>query len=138
MVTSVVNEQLNYLDTPWSRLRPSSGMRDETQKQKMNNQIFDNALLTRLSVRVNSRQYLDRKIETNFAERSENYSRTYTLLQEAVKKYSDTDSGSQMSVKDFAALYPIIHVDVSKHRERVKMGTTDLEYDSSWQKISTN
>ena len=32
-----------------------------------------------------------------------------------------------MSVDDFVSLYPIIHVDVSKHRERMKMGTADLE-----------
>ena len=56
------------------------------------------------------------------------------LFQEAVQKYSDTDSGSQVSVEEFAEMYPIIHVDVSKHRERLKMDTTDLEI--RWQLAS--
>ena len=56
------------------------------------------------------------------------------LFQEAVKKYSDTDSGSEVSVEDFASLYPIIHVDVSKQRERLKMGTDNLKV--RWQLVS--
>ena len=39
-----------------------------------------------------------------------------------------------MSVQDFAPVYPIIHVNVSKHKERLKMGTTDHEI--RWQLAS--
>ena len=49
------------------------------------------------------------------------------LFQEAVSEYFDTDSGSQLPVGDFASLYPIIHVDVSKHRDKMRMGTSDIE-----------
>ena len=58
------------------------------------------------------------EIETNFAEVSRPYSRTYMLFQEAVKKYSDTDSGSQVSVEDLAEIYPITHVDVFMQAQR--------------------
>ena len=95
--------------------------------QQKNNQVFDNAKLTLLSVCVNSRQYPDREIETNFTEASRNYSRAYMLFQKAANKYSDTDSGSQVSVEEFAELYPIIHVERSKHKKRLKMSTDDHE-----------
>ena len=85
-------------------------------------------------MRVNSRQYTDREKKTNFVDGSENYSRAYMLFQKAVKKYSDTESKSQVYVEDFASLYPIIHVDVSKHSERLKMGTADHEV--QWQLAS--
>ena len=99
-VTSVASEQLpRHVFVAFA-----SNERDESEKQ--NNQVFDNSKLTWLSVRVNSRQYPDREIETNFTKGSENYSRAYMLFQEVVKKYLDADSGSQVSVKDFASLYP--------------------------------
>ena len=85
-------------------------------------------------MRVNSRQYPGREIEKNFAEASRNYSRAYIFFQKAVKKSSDTDLGSQVTVEDFANLYPIIHVNVSKHKEKLKTGTADLEI--QWQLAS--
>ena len=39
------------------------------------------------------------------------------MFQEAVQKYDDTDSGSQVSAKAFASIYSIFHFDVSKHKE---------------------
>ena len=86
-------------------------------------------------MRVNSRQYPDREIEKNFAEASRNYSRAYNFFQEAVKKYSDADSGSQVTVEDFAKFYPIIHADMSKHREKLKWARPTSKYDGSWQAI---
>lgn len=91
------------------------GVGDWSQEQ--NNQVFDNAKLTGLSVRFCSGQSADREIETNFSEASTYFSRAYMLFQQAVKKYSDMDSGSQVSVKDFASLYPTIHVNVCKHEK---------------------
>ena len=57
---------INYLDTSFVAF--ASVERDGNQL--LNNQVFDNAKLTRLSVRVNNRQYPDKEIETNFAEAS--------------------------------------------------------------------
>ena len=61
------------------------------------------------------------------------------LFRKAVKKYSDTDSGSQLSDEEIVLLYQITHVDVSNHREKLKMGTSDLViYDDGWKKVSRN
>ena len=49
------------------------------------------------------------------------------LFLEAFEKYSNPDSGSQVPLEDFANLYPIIHVDVSKHRDKLKIGAADIE-----------
>ena len=55
------------------------------------------------------------------------------LFRKTVKKYSYTDSGSLVS-EDFTEIYPIIHVDLSKHGESFKFGTVDLEI--RWQLAS--
>ena len=49
------------------------------------------------------------------------------MLQEAVQKYADVNSGSQVSVEDFASLYPIFHFDVSRHKDKLR----NLAADSS-------
>lgn len=95
--------------------------------QQRNNMVFDNLDLRRISLRLNSKQYPDKELETNFNAGSRNYSRAYMMLQEAMNKYQDTDTGSQLSVEEFASLYPIIHIDVSKHPERLKDSPADIE-----------
>ena len=103
----------------------ASTERDNSQVQ--NNQVFDNASVTRLSAWLNSRQYPERELETDFTTTGRNYTRAYMMLQEAMNKYMETDSGSQVSVEDFASLYPIFHIDVSKHHEKLKMGSVDID-----------
>ena len=98
--------------------------RDDDQEQ--NNQVFDNANLTRLFARINSKQYPEQILETDFSTASRNYTRAYMMFQEAMHKYSDTDSGSQVSVEDFASLYPIFHIDVSKHKDELKLGHAEV------------
>ena len=46
---------------------------------------------------------------------------------EAVNKYQDTDTGCQLSAEDWASLYPIHHFDVSKHNDRLKNSSADIE-----------
>ena len=46
---------------------------------------------------------------------------------EAVNKYQDADTGCQLSAEDWASLYPIHHFDVSKHNERLKNSSADIE-----------
>ena len=75
---------------------------------------FDNGNLTRVFVRVNSTQYPERELTCNFTHANRNYSRAYMMFMEAVNKYQDTDTGSQISAEDWANLYPIHHFDVSK------------------------
>ena len=48
------------------------------------------------------------------------------MFQEAMNKYSDSDSGSQVSVEDFASLYPIFHIDVPKHKDELKLGHAEV------------
>ena len=95
--------------------------------QLKNNMVFDNLDLRRIQVRMNSRPYPDRELETDFRMTSRNYGRAYMMLQEAMSKYQDTDTGSQLSVEEFASLYPIIHIDVSKHPDRLKDSPADIE-----------
>ena len=120
-VTSVASEQLpRHVFIAFANVA-----RDGNQTQ--NNQVFDHANLARLAVLVNSQQYPEREIFTNFTAASRNYSRAYMLFLKASEKYSNPDPGSQVPLEDFANLYPIIHVDVSKHRDKLKIGTADIE-----------
>ncbi len=48
-------------------------------------------------------------------------------LMEAMQKYQDADSGSQISIEEFRSLYPIFYFDISKHLERVIGSTADIE-----------
>ena len=41
--------------------------------------------------------------------------------------YQDTDTGCQLSAEDWASLYPIHHFDISKHSERLKSSSADIE-----------
>jgi len=61
--------------------------------QQMNNMIFDNANLRRISCRINSVQYPEHKFEANFNLESKSYSRLYMSFLDAVNKYQDTDTG---------------------------------------------
>ena len=46
---------------------------------------------------------------------------------DAVNKYQDKNTGCQLSAKDWASLYPIHHFDVSKHNDRLKNSSADIE-----------
>ena len=94
---------------------------------QINNLIFDNANLRRISCRINSVQYSEREFECNFTPQNRNYSRLYTSFLNAVNKYDDTNTGCLISAEDWASLYPIIHFDVSKHADRLKNSSADIE-----------
>ena len=65
----------------------------------------------------------------SFAAASRNYERAYMMFQETTSKYNDTDSGirSQVSVEDYASLFPIFAFNVSHHKERRRGGSADIE-----------
>ena len=100
---------------------------ERDNNQEMNNMVFDNANLRRISCRINSVQYPEREFECNFTQANRNYSRLYMSFLEAVNKYQDTDTGAQISAEDWASLYSIIHCDVSKHSDRLKNSSADIE-----------
>lgn len=102
-----------------------SATRDDAQTE--NNQVFDNGQVTSMSVYINNTRWSERDLETDFSTSSKNYGRAYMLFQEAVQKYSDTDSGSQVSAEEYAGLYPIFHFDVSKHKEKLRHSSADVE-----------
>ena len=56
--------------------------RDNSQEQ--NNMVLDDAYLIQIFVRINSLQYPERALMTNFTEASRNYN---MMFQEAVNKY---------------------------------------------------
>ena len=49
------------------------------------------------------------------------------MFQEAISIYNDTDSESQVSVDDYASLFPIFAFNVSHHKERLRGGSADIE-----------
>lgn len=100
---------------------------ERDNNQEINNLIFDNANLRRISCRINSVQYPEREFECNFTPENRNYSRLYMSFLESVNKYEENDTGCQLSAEDWANLYPIIHFDVSKHGDRVKNSSADIE-----------
>ena len=63
----------------------------------------------------------------SFAAASRNYGRAYMMFQEAISKYNDTGSGSQVSVEDYESLFPIFACNVSHHKERLRGGSADIE-----------
>ena len=93
--------------------------------------VFENLDLRRMCIRINTKQYPDRELITDFRPASRNYTRAYMMLLDAVHKYQDTDTGTQINIEDFASLYPIFHIDVSKHSDRLKDAPADLEL--KWQ-----
>ena len=48
--------------------------------QNVNNMVFDHGNLTRISVKINSTQYPERELETNFTLANKNYARAYTMF----------------------------------------------------------
>lgn len=48
------------------------------------------------------------------------------LFQDAAMKYSDPDTGSQVSIRDFASLFPIYHFDVSHHVDSLKKAEANI------------
>ena len=100
---------------------------ERDSNQEINNMIFYNANLRRISCRINSVQYPEREFECNFSQENRNYSGSYLSFLEAVNKYQDFDTGCQLSAEDWASLYPIHHFDVSKHNDRLKNSSADIE-----------
>ena len=93
----------------------------------MNNMIFDNANLRRISCRINSMQYPEREFECNFYQENRDYSRSYMSFLEGVNKYQDSNTGCQLSAEDWASLYSIHRFDLSKHNDRLKNSSADIE-----------
>ena len=104
--------------------------------------IFVNANLRRISRRINSVQYPEREFECNFSRENRNYSRSYMSFLEAVNTYQDSDTGCQLSAEDWANLYPIHHFDVSKHNDRLKNSSADIEIrfnlESNFRNLASN
>jgi len=93
----------------------------------MNNMIFNNANLRRISCRINSVKFPEREYEVNFTQENKNYSRLYMSFLDAVNKCQDSDTGCQISVEDWASVYSIHHFDVSKHNDRLKNSSVNIE-----------
>jgi len=94
--------------------------------QLRNAQVFDNANLKSIYAMVNSRKYPEYPIECDFNEATRNYSRAYRLFQNVLDKYQDVDTGTSVSVEDFASLYPIFHIDVSKHDNQLFYNSAEI------------
>ena len=88
---------------------------------EQNNMIFQHAKLTQARCWINSVQHPKREFTCDFTDKNDDYSRLYMAFQSAVGKYSDTDSGSQISIADFKNLYPIIHFNTSKRDDLVNI-----------------
>ena len=94
-----------------------------------NNATFDTMNLERIHVRINNHQFPLEEYTCNFTDKINDYNRVYHSFLEAGLKYSDVDSGSQVSYSEFKSLYPIFHIDVSKHEDNLFeiSGISDVE-----------
>jgi len=100
---------------------------ERDNNQQINNMIFDNANLRRISCQINSVQFPEGEYEASFTQENKNYSRLYMSFLDAVNKYQDFDTGCQILVEDWASLYFIHHFDVRKHYDRLKNSSADIE-----------
>jgi hypothetical protein len=87
--------------------------------QSNTNMVFDHMNLERLRVKLNdTKQYPENEFTCNFdssrTPEQMDYSRVYTSFLAAGLKTHDVDSGTVVSYSDFARLYPIFHIDVSR------------------------
>ena len=89
--------------------------------------VFDAGALSRTSCWINSTQLPDWELDVSFAAASRNYGRAHMMFQEAISKYNDTDSGSEVSVENHASLFSIFTFNVSHHKERLRGGSADIE-----------
>ena len=89
--------------------------------------VFNAGTLSRISCWIKSTRFPERELDVSFAAASRNYGGAYMMFQEAISKYNDTDSGSQVSVEDYASLFPIFAFNVSHHKERLRGGSADIE-----------
>ena len=95
--------------------------------QETNPVVFDAGTLSRISCWINSTRFPDRELEVSIAAGSCNYGRAYMMFQEAISKYNNTDSGSQVSVEDYASLFPLFAFNVGHHKERLRGSPADIE-----------
>lgn len=120
-VTTNSSEQLpNYIFVAFQ-------LQDKYGDQETNPVVFDAGTLSRISCGINSKRFPDRELEVSFDAASRNYGRAYMMFQEAISKYNDTDSGSQVSVEDYASLFPIIAFNVGHHKDRLRGSSADIE-----------
>ena len=68
----------------------------------------------------------------SFAAASRNYGRAYMMFQEAISKYNNTDSGSQVSVEDYAGLFPIIAFNVGHNKEKLQLRGSPADIEIRW------
>jgi len=102
---------------------------DKVDTYTGNNAVFDHMNLERIHVRINNHQFPLEEYTCDFTDKINDYNRVYHSFLEAGLKYSDVDSGSQVSYSEFKSLYPIFHFDVSKHEENLFQvsGMCDIE-----------
>jgi hypothetical protein len=82
--------------------------------------IFDHMNLERLRVKLNdTKQYPENELTCNFTPEQMDYSRVYTSFLAAGLKTHDVDTGTVVSYTDFARVYPIFHIDVSRRDMQV-------------------
>jgi len=88
--------------------------------QSETNMIFDHMDLERLRVKLNdTKQYPDNELTCNFTPEQRDYSRVYTSFLAAGLKTHDVDTGTVVSYSDFARLFPIFHIDVSRRDTQI-------------------
>jgi len=95
--------------------------------QDANNMVFDNCGVSSLYAMINSGQYPERALQTLMS--TTEITLGHMMFQDALNKYLDYSDGTNISLEQFASLYPIFHIDVSKHEEVTYSG---LQISLSW------
>ena len=80
--------------------------KDRTTKQDEDSMMFEHSNLEYCNVEINSEQFPNKNIISNFADKN---------ALELYNRFLDACPSTQLDYKTFLAYYPIVHIDVSKH-----------------------
>lgn len=87
-----------------------------TNSQTENSMVFDHLNLEHVDVEINSIKFPDKTIENNFAKKD---------VMESYDRFLDGCKGKKgVGYDQFCKIYPIMHIDVSKHKPELYENTT--------------
>ena len=101
---------------------------DKIGNQKQNPSLFDNVNVSNMNVMLNSMRYPTTDYNISFEKQQ--FSRVYGDAADFRSKFFNMDelvSSPNINPSDYRTLYPLFLFDVSKHSEKLKYSTTDIQ-----------
>ena len=101
---------------------------NKSRSQEQNPSIFDNVRVSNIYVMLNSMRYPTADYNISFL--AQKFSRAYGDAAEFRSKFFNMNeliSNPNINPSDYKTLYPLFLFDVSKHSEKLKYSTTDIQ-----------